>query len=272
MKCSNIQRVPAYAAQIDHVIGIIEKPLYAMMKLSVLYFFRRLFLIRTSFRVASKVLVVFTILWAVAFTLGEIAICGGKLSILWDPSSQSGSCANHRLLDISFAVTDLAGDIAVIILPYPYIRELRITSREKVAITSIFLLGTLSTAASAARLVSIAQAFEAVTTEQATHSTGTGPAVWSFIEAGVGVLAACLPPLGPLLRRIPSLHKAPGYVVSRVRTRRGSNAKELEGHALQDTRLKKPEKASHDMDCLVLQETGSKETVAEECERPSSIV
>ena len=217
---------------------IIEKPLYTLMKLSVLFFFRRIFLIRRSFRIASNILIIFLIIWGFVFTIAEISFCNGQPTILWDPSSQTGLCANHRWLDLIFAITDVIGDILVIVLPYPYIRQLKVTSREKVGITSIFLLGTLSTAASVVRLVFIGQAFNAVSTSSATHSTGTPPAVWSMIEAAVGVLAACLPPLGPLLRKIPSMKEASASIFCRLKrpSKRFRERVYVESHKLQEVR------------------------------------
>lgn len=42
-----------------------------------------------------------------------------------------------------FGITDVLGDIAVLALPYPCIRKLQKSRRDKVGITAIFLLGTL---------------------------------------------------------------------------------------------------------------------------------
>lgn len=60
------------------------------------------------------------------------------------------------------------------------------------------------------------------------HENGTPPAVWSTVEAAVGVLAACLPPLGPLIRKAPSPRKASatiiGKIVSKTSGRRNSES------------------------------------------------
>ena len=111
-------------------------------------------------------------------------------------------------MNFSFAITDVIGDVLVVCMPYPYIRKLHMGRREKVGLVAIFLLGTLSTAASIVRLGFIAKAFtQDYGASGNTHSKGTPPAVWSTVEAAVGVLAACLPPLGPLIRKVPSPRK-----------------------------------------------------------------
>ena len=37
-----------------------------------------------------------------------------------------------------------------------------------------------------------------------TNKTGTAPGFWTTAEVSIGVVTACLPPLGPLIRRTPS--------------------------------------------------------------------
>ena len=41
----------------------------------------------------------------------------------------------------------------------------------------------------------------------ATGKTGSAAAFWTTVEVSIGVLAACLPPLGPLLRMVPGPRK-----------------------------------------------------------------
>ena len=42
-----------------------------------------------------------------------------------------------------FAIMDVLSDVAVLALPYPFIRKLQISRRAKVGLTAIILLGTL---------------------------------------------------------------------------------------------------------------------------------
>ena len=38
---------------------------------------------------------------------------------------------------------------------------------------------------------------------QTVNNTGSAPGFWTTIEVSIGVVAACLPPLGPLIRKVP---------------------------------------------------------------------
>lgn len=47
------------------------------------------------------------------------------------------------MLLLWFAITDVIGDIAVLALPFPRIRRMKVSKREKWGISGILLLGTL---------------------------------------------------------------------------------------------------------------------------------
>ena len=196
--------------------------MYLMMKLSVLYFYRRIFFIQKGFRIFNNLMIGLIIAWALAFMLAEIFVCGGEPQALWDPNAPPTTCVNQTWLNFAFAITDVIGDILVVSMPYPCLRKLHTTSREKLGIILIFLLGTLSTVASIVRLYFISVAFtQSFGSDGNTHASGTPPAVWSTVEGAVGVLAACLPPLGPLIRRLPNPHKYLSSLRSRLTNRSG---------------------------------------------------
>ena len=218
--------------------------MYAMMKLSVLFFFRRIFLVQKRFRWYNDFLIILILLWALAYFLAEIFVCGGNPSALWNPAAGPATCVNQTWLNFTFAITDVIGDILVVVTPYPCIRKLNMRRREKLAIALIFLLGTLSTIASIIRLYFISVAFtENFGSEKNTHTSGTPPAVWSTVEGAVGVLAACLPPLGPLIKRSPDprkaylslYHRLTGHTSHSEDTARSLRHEDLEKHGQQGT-------------------------------------
>jgi hypothetical protein len=130
---------------------------------------------------------------------------------------------NRTWLNFSYAVTDVIGDVLVVSMPFPVIRHLMMDRRQKAGVAFIFLLGAISTAAAVARLAFITiastQNYGAIGVN--THAATTPPSVWSTVEGSVGLLAACLPPLGPLLRRVPRAHKASVAMYKRYRSRKG---------------------------------------------------
>ena len=173
-----------------------------MMKLSVLFFFRRIFLVQKSFRLYNNIMIGLIIAWGTAFFFAEVFACGTNPESQWDPNAGSGSCVDLTWLNLVFSITDVIGDILVVTMPFPCIRKLQMSNREKFGIAFIFMLGTLSTIASILRLAFISMAFTSnFGVLGDSHNSGTPPSVWSTIEGAVGVLAACLPPLGPLIRK-----------------------------------------------------------------------
>ena len=183
-----------------------------MMKLSVLFFYRRIFFVQKTFRWANNFMIGLVIAWAIAFTLTEIFVCGAHPNILWDPASvhEATTCVNQSWLDWFFSLTDVPFDLVIVLMPFPCIRKLQMGGREKASIAFIFSLGTLSTVAAVIRLYFISEGFLVdFGSEKVVKVSGAAPALWSTIEAGVGVIAACLPPLGPLIRKAPSATRAP---------------------------------------------------------------
>ena len=184
--------------------------MYAMMKLSVLFFYRRIFLVQTSARLSNNLMIGLIISWSLAFFFAEVFECGTNPAAQWDPAAGPPKCVNITAMNFAYAITDVIGDILVVTIPYPCIRKLNMSTREKFGIALIFMLGTLSTVASIIRLyfISVAYTEDYGNMEKNVHAAGTPPAVWSTVEGAVGVLAACLPPLGPLIKRLPSPQSA----------------------------------------------------------------
>lgn len=61
-----------------------------------------------------------------------------------------------------------------------------------------------------------------------TKSIGTPPTVWTTAEVSVGLLAACIPPLNPLIRRISSRRKMCDSTDNALASRRSGRGKPSE--------------------------------------------
>jgi len=110
--------------------------------------------------------------------------------------------------------------VVVLALPLPVIWKLNMTGGRKVALSFIFLLGLLSTAAGTARLVIVAQdIYETTTGSRDVRGVETNAMVWSYVEVGVGVVAACLPTIRPILNR-----RTPESIVNSVRSKISLNS------------------------------------------------
>lgn len=96
---------------------------YGCIKLSVLFFYRRLFVNGTSrtFDYITKVAIGIIAAWTLAFFFAEIFFCGVHPERDWGPLIDLKSCVDGFKYDDGFFISDLITDILVICLPIPLV-------------------------------------------------------------------------------------------------------------------------------------------------------
>ena len=122
--------------QLDKSVLVIEKVTYAAVKLSVLFFYRRIFGLQRTFRIVNDALIVLVIVWSLVFLFTAAFLCGSE-------SSHGHPCAPSEWDVLWFAITDVLGDAAILALPYPCIRKLQMRRRDKWGLAAVFMLGLL---------------------------------------------------------------------------------------------------------------------------------
>lgn len=112
-------------------------------KLSVLLFFRRIFQVR-AFRVANNVFIGLTLAWGLAFTLAVSFQCW-PARMFWEAfeSEYALHCVDVKSFYLAVAVSDLLLDVLIFVLPLPHLATLKLPWRRKLAVTAIFLLGSM---------------------------------------------------------------------------------------------------------------------------------
>lgn len=82
--------------------------------------------------------------WSVAFFLAEVFQCRLDPEITWKDRNQAPEhCSDNATKLLLFAITDVIGDIAVLVMPYRPISKLHMGKREKWGLAGIFALGGL---------------------------------------------------------------------------------------------------------------------------------
>lgn len=129
--------------KIDFTMMVIEKLAFGAIKLSLLFFYRRIFGFWPSFRLSNYTLIVVVAAWTLAFAFADLLLCGKHISMQWryDQNAALGHCGNRGALLIAFAVTSVVTDATVLALPLPYIGRLQMPPSKKIATSFIFLLG-----------------------------------------------------------------------------------------------------------------------------------
>lgn len=133
------------AHKIDFVMIVVEKLAFGCIKLSLLFFYRRIFGVWASFRRMNNLLIAVVSAWVVAFALADLLLCGKRIDLQWalDLKMARRGCRDKGALLIAFAVTSVVTDGLVLGLPVVYLRRLQMAGRKKVAVSVVFFLGTM---------------------------------------------------------------------------------------------------------------------------------
>ncbi|OJJ55182.1 hypothetical protein ASPSYDRAFT_158775 [Aspergillus sydowii CBS 593.65] len=172
---------------------VVAEILYAFnlvwTKLSILFFYYRIFHL-PYFKRWAYAIAIFVIAWVICVTFLFIFICV-PVQKLWYPQLP-GHCINQVGTWIANAISTIASDLAILILPIPQIWKLQLRAAEKIALTFAFSLGFFVVFASAYR-------FSVLFSYTALDSSYTlAPTVgWTAIEMSAGIVSACLPTLRP---------------------------------------------------------------------------
>lgn len=199
-------------ARINHQLvwsfQVVQIPALACVKLSFVYFYRRIFCtgVKNTFRHITTAVIVLIILWALAFEFGFLFICKGHFSAFWTSiKTLDAHCHPELKLELGFSSTDFITDLVVILLPLPSIWKLHMSMRRRVAVILVFCLGALTVAASITRMVIFIRAVQLLTKAYATSGANdlitTAGLYWSMLESGVALTAACLPTIYALSKR-----------------------------------------------------------------------
>ncbi|KAI0146155.1 hypothetical protein GGR57DRAFT_506677 [Xylariaceae sp. FL1272] len=225
--------------QIDWAMIVIEKVGFGAVKLSILFFYRRIFGVWVSFRRINNVLIVIVAAWTLAFLLSDILLCGAHPEYIWgyDQKFAKEHCANRGADLLAFSVTSLATDLPILALPFFYISRLQMARQKKWASLFVFGLGTISVGASVIRLIFLIVSYPVGRLNFAYEAPPDAetplvlqifnPTFWALTELWLGLWAANLPPCGPLLRNF-NIH--PYQIIDSVRrswqSRKSSSASE----------------------------------------------
>ncbi|KAI1135143.1 hypothetical protein F5Y05DRAFT_395763 [Hypoxylon sp. FL0543] len=174
-------------------------------KLSILFFYNRIFTIR-EFRRWSYTLIGVVICYCIAFFAVYMTNCR-PIDQLWHPANW-GSCREMSISDFATLGTNIALDIAIIILPMPVLWNLHLPLRNKISISIMFSIGFVTIGVMSWRITVAAK------TRSSSDYTYTFPltAVLSFCELWLGIIVACIPTLAPLLNAY--IKPALGRIVS----------------------------------------------------------
>lgn len=168
-----------------------------MLKLCLLFFYLRIFPTRGMRRLLWATIVV-NVLYGAAFVLAAVFQCT-PISDNWlgwkSGGGKGGNCVDRSAIAWSHAVISIALDIWMLLLPISGLRKLNMSWQKKLAVSLMFLVGTLTTVVSIVRLSSLLlfKYSENLTWDY------YDVCMWSSVEVTTGVICACMPALRKML-------------------------------------------------------------------------
>ena len=93
-----------------------------MIKLSVIYFYRRIFVAGGSrFNVVTNVATAIVILWTIGFLLVQIFSCRSHFDYNWGPLADQAHCVGGLPFLEGLMISDFITDFLVLFLPFPLV-------------------------------------------------------------------------------------------------------------------------------------------------------
>lgn len=121
-----------------------EKFAFGLIKLSVLFLWKRMFGHVRTFAICCWVMIGLIIAWSIAFFFATLFQCGTHWEWNWAPiATFSRNCPNSVDMFTVYMATDIFTDFIIMYMPVPIIWRLHMPMRKKIGVTSIFMFGFL---------------------------------------------------------------------------------------------------------------------------------
>ncbi|KAI0424306.1 hypothetical protein F5Y09DRAFT_353572 [Xylaria sp. FL1042] len=196
----------ADAFYLVHVGSILYSVAIMLLKVAILLQWIRLFVPRGtkgSFYWTSHLFLWMNVL---LYSIIVITICASckPFAKLWDPTLPGTCSANREIIDISTAVTNLASDLIILLLPQQIIWKLKLKTQKNIGIAFVFCVGMLAIVAAAFRVHASIRFFSS---KDKTYQV-TSVALWGIAELTCGILIYCFPSIPGIIRDSRQSHKS----------------------------------------------------------------
>ncbi|KAH8667570.1 hypothetical protein BGZ60DRAFT_409540 [Tricladium varicosporioides] len=183
-------------------VGVLAVPLWicsmACIKISVAVLLLR-FQQNTIWKRFLHALIGLLVLSSACFFLFDLLQCR-PLAATWDTSITGAKCTSANTFRIVSNVTsgfNIATDVILSLFPLTFLLKLRRPVTEKVLVIVLMGMGMAASGASITKAVLVQQWVN----EVYTFSMGFSISTWTCVELFIGMTAACLPSLKPMIQR-----------------------------------------------------------------------
>ncbi|KAI1466468.1 uncharacterized protein F4812DRAFT_79497 [Daldinia caldariorum] len=186
----------------------------SLIKLSIVTSYLRIWNGK-PFKLFCYALVLFISLFGLALFFGGVFACV-PIYLSWTlpspgPGPGTGTstirdrfCIDLPMFMFATSIVNTALDLAVLAIPVPLLRKLRIAPRQRVALTAVFTVGAVVCVASIMRLLALYRLMPRSSSSTPTQDpsvSGLPVGIWSGVELDLAIICACLPTLRPMLAR-----------------------------------------------------------------------
>ncbi|KAK1999419.1 integral membrane protein [Colletotrichum falcatum] len=199
----HIWNVSRAAVVAFHRLSMVDLAAYSLSvlftKASILVFYLR-FPLRQPIRIVVYSVMFATVAYSCAGALSWAYLCT-PMERIWD-DTVPGTCVNESMWWLMLSVSNVATDLAILLLPIWILAPLSLRLVKKIEMTIFLMAGGFVLGPSIVRMVMIPLTFNN------TDFTWTASIsiIWCVVEANVGIICTCLPFLKPFTK-----HVAPNF-------------------------------------------------------------
>ncbi|KAK7953235.1 hypothetical protein PG988_013929 [Apiospora saccharicola] len=155
-----------------------------------------------SFQIGVWVLMFICVGSSAAVCLSLLFACR-PISASWDPlQAGTATCLDRPAIYVATAAIGVLTDVMLLAFPLPTVLNLKIKTRQKVALVGLFALGSITMITSIVRLFIL---LPSLTSTDQTYALRSGT-LWICIESNLLIMCCCLPTLRQFFRTVaPSL-------------------------------------------------------------------
>ncbi|KAM0248121.1 hypothetical protein ACHAQJ_009591 [Trichoderma viride] len=169
-------------------------------KVATILLYLRIF-VTQKFQIAAYTVMGIIVAWSIGAVGSTIFQCV-PIAGAWDKTVDA-KCINSDIFWVAYAVANILTDVMVLTLPIPPIMALQLSTRNKMMLCAIFLMGGFVTVTSILRATSVQNS---LANKADTTWNFIDRGMWTLIEANSGIIGACLPALRqPLARLFPHI-------------------------------------------------------------------
>lgn len=116
-------------ARLQYIFLVISIPALGAIKLSVLFFYRRIFVIeksnlRNMHNIMYTVIIAIVAIWIAGFCFTFMFACKGDFDAWWHSAlSLMTKCIDTLILLYAYAISDFISDVIIILIPIPSVSQ-----------------------------------------------------------------------------------------------------------------------------------------------------